>query len=201
TDIIRFGVGINPTDITLNRDANNLYITLNGTTDKITVLNWFYSTASRVEKIEFANGTSWDVNKLASTVYIGTANADTLSGSNQNETFYGLAGNDTIYGGNGNDIIEGGVGNDALYGGNSYYSDLYSSQSNGNDIYLFNTGFGQDTIVDYDTTSGNTDIIRFGVGINPTDITLNRDANNLYITLNGTTDKITVLNWFYSTAS
>ncbi|WP_413171071.1 calcium-binding protein [Anabaena azotica] len=207
-DTIRFGAGILPTDITLNRDANNLYISLNGTTDKITVQSWFSNSVYRVEKVAFANGTVWDTAKLASTAYTGTANADNLSGSEQNETFYGLAGDDTInassgndiiYGaegndtidaGNGNDTIEGGAGNDALYSG-SYYD-----SNNGNDIYLFNKGFGQDTISDYDSTTGNIDTIRFGAGILPTDITLNRDANNLYISLNGTTDNITVQSWF-----
>ncbi len=185
TDTIRFGTGINPTDVTLTRDQYHLYLSY-GATDKITVQNWGIANY-QIEKVEFANGTTWDVNKLASTVYTGTANDDTLSGADGDDIIYGLASNDYIYGGNGNDIIEGGVGNDALAG------------DSGNDIYIFNKGDGQDIIVDYDTTSGNTDTIRFGVGINPTDITLTKDQENLYLSLNGTTDKITVLGWFYDT--
>ncbi|MDM3860443.1 MAG: hypothetical protein PT118_11490, partial [Aphanizomenon gracile PMC644.10] len=83
----------------------------------------------------------------------GTANNDTLNGINGKDNWLvGNGGNDNISGGNGNDIIDGGAGNDTLNGGY------------GNDIYIFNKGDGQDTISDYDPTSGNTDTIRFGTG-------------------------------------
>ena len=51
--------------------------------------------------------------------------------------------------------LEGDAGNDTLVGGS------------GNDLYLFNTGFGQDTVIDTDATGGNQDIVRFGAGITP----------------------------------
>ncbi|XWU45336.1 MAG: hypothetical protein HEQ09_09275 [Dolichospermum sp. UKL202] len=186
TDTIRFGTDINPTDITLTRDQYNLYLSYS-TTDKITFQNWGYGTAYQIEKVEFANGTSWDKAKLLTAPFMGTASADYFSGTDGNDIFYGFAGNDNISGGNGNDTINSGLGNDNLNGGY------------GNDIYIFNKGDGQDTISDYDPTSGNTDTIRFGTDINPTDITLTRDQYNLYLSYS-TTDKITVQNWGYGTA-
>ncbi|MEA5621320.1 calcium-binding protein, partial [Cronbergia sp. UHCC 0137] len=118
----------------------------------------------------------------------GTASNDTLNGSNGKDNWLvGNAGNDNISGDNGNDIINGGLGNDTLNGGY------------GNDIYIFNKGDGQDTISDYDPTVGNIDTIRFGTGILPTDITLRRDQYNLYLSVNGTTDIITIQNWAYGT--
>ncbi|MFM6053822.1 MAG: calcium-binding protein, partial [Sphaerospermopsis kisseleviana] len=162
TDTIRFGTGINPTDITLTRDQDNLYLSY-ATTDKITVKNWG-SASYQIEKVEFANGITWDKAKLLTATFMGTVNDDYNYGTEGNETFYGLAGNDILFGGS------------------------------GKDIYIFNRGDGQDTIVDFDSTSGNIDIIRFGTGINPTDITLTRDQDNLYISY-GTTDKITLPDW------
>ncbi|MFN6156231.1 MAG: bluetail domain-containing putative surface protein [Dolichospermum sp.] len=132
TDTIRFGTDINPTDITLTRDQYNLYLSYS-TTDKITFQNWGYGTAYQIEKVEFANGTSWDSAKLLTAPFMGTASADYFSGTDGNDIFYGNAGDDNISGNSGNDIINGGAGNDNISGGN------------GNDILI--GGIGKDTLV------------------------------------------------------
>ncbi len=49
--------------------------------------------------------------------YIGTAGADSVTGTDADETFDGLAGGDTIGGGPGRDIIRGGEGADTIRGG------------------------------------------------------------------------------------
>jgi Ca2+-binding RTX toxin-like protein len=102
TDTIRFGIGINPTDITLTRDRHNLYLSY-GTTDKITVENRG-SANHQIEKVEFANGITWDETKLLTAPFMGTVNNDSLYGTEGNDTLYGLAGNDNLHGGSGNDI-------------------------------------------------------------------------------------------------
>ena len=59
------------------------------------------------------------------------------------------SGDDILRGRKGNDVLEGGEGNDRLFGGN------------GNDVFVFNTGDGQDTIMDFDAThAGGQDLIR-----------------------------------------
>ena len=184
TDTIRFAADVAPSDITLNRDGSNLYLSINGTTDKLTVQNWFSEDAYRVEQVQFADGTVWDANYLASVAYTGTDAADTLNGTSQGETFKALGGDDALTGGEGDDTLDGGTGNDALDGGT------------GNDTYVFGRGSGQDTISDYDTTSGNIDTIRLAAGISASDVTLSRDASNLYLGINGASDKITVQSWF-----
>ncbi|TAF12967.1 MAG: LysM peptidoglycan-binding domain-containing protein, partial [Nostocales cyanobacterium] len=113
----------------------------------------------------------------------GDAGDDYLDGGDGNDSLDGGAGNDTLYGGDGNDSLDGDYGDDSLYGGdgndslkdfigNNYLDGGTGNDSlyggSGNDIYIFKKGDGQDTIYDYDTTSGNTDTIRFGTGINPT---------------------------------
>jgi len=139
----------------------------------------------------------------------GNAGNDTLTGEIGNDTLYGQAGNDTLTGGEGNDTLVGGVGNDTLdggagndllYGGDSSYWSS-STTSNGNDIYIFGRGSGQDSIVDNDKTPGNLDTIRLADAVLPEDIKLQRNGDHLEISINDTTDKLTVQNWFWKETS
>ncbi|MEP5081341.1 MAG: pre-peptidase C-terminal domain-containing protein [Tateyamaria sp.] len=67
----------------------------------------------------------------------GNAGADTLNGNAGNDTLNGNGGADTLNGGNDADVLNGGIGNDVLTGGD------------GNDVFIFEDGFGNDTIVDF----------------------------------------------------
>ncbi|MBX9429455.1 calcium-binding protein [Ralstonia pseudosolanacearum] len=133
----------------------------------------------------------------ADTVYGGDGN-DSIDGGADNDYLYGEAGddalqgssgNDTLYGGNGNDTLEGGAGNDYLVG------------NEGSDTYVFNTGWGQDTIYNYDATSGRSDVIEFGSGIAATDVIATRSGDDLILSLRNGSDKVTVQSYFYSDAS
>ena len=64
----------------------------------------------------------------------GTSSADTIHGYGGNDIINGSGGDDLLYGNGGNDTLNGGLGNDVLYGGA------------GVDLFLFDTGGGQDTI-------------------------------------------------------
>lgn len=171
-------------DVTLWRDSSNIYVSINGTNDSISVDNWFADPAYRVEKVQFADGTVWNSSTMLAAMFRGTDAADYIAGSAGNDVIVGLGGDDALYGDIGNDTLDGGTGNDTLVGGT------------GNDTYLFGRGSGQDTISEYDPTAGNIDTIRLAVGISASDVTLSRDAYNLYLDINGTTDRITVQNWF-----
>ncbi len=65
TDVLRFR-DLNQADLTLSRDGDNLKIAVNGTTDTITVDRQFYSTDQDwgVERIEFADGSSWNLQDI-----------------------------------------------------------------------------------------------------------------------------------------
>ncbi len=59
-----------------------------------------------LEKIEFANGSSWDLATINSSAwYRGMSGNDTISGSSWNDTIYGDSGNDTLSGSGGDDIF------------------------------------------------------------------------------------------------
>ena len=76
----------------------------------------------------------------------------------------GGAGNDALYGNGGDDILDGGTGNDWLEGGG------------GNDVFVFENGFGTDTISDF--WNGN-DVVYFD-SVNP--ITDWNDLKNNHLT-------------------
>jgi Ca2+-binding RTX toxin-like protein len=116
----------------------------------------------------------------------GGDGVDTLDGGSGNDILDGGAGNDSLSGGSGADQITGGTGNDSLTGGS------------GNDQYSFSLGDGQDIINDSDSLQGNQDRLRFGTAINPLDLVISRQANDLRLAIHGTTDSLTVRNWYLS---
>ncbi|NDZ16100.1 calcium-binding protein [Variovorax sp. WS11] len=78
-------------------------------------------------------------------------------------------------------ILEGGAGNDYLNGGA------------GSDSYRFARGWGQDTIMAYDTSPGRLDAIEFDAGIAASDIVVSRsDVGHMTLGLKGSSDRITV---------
>jgi RTX calcium-binding nonapeptide repeat (4 copies) len=85
------------------------------------------------------------------------ADNDSLSGGNGNDIMVAGDGNDSLSGGNGNDTMNGGSGNDSLSGGNGNDSltggagDDVMSGGNGNDLFVFDAGFGHDTITGFQT--------------------------------------------------
>jgi Ca2+-binding RTX toxin-like protein len=107
---------LNASDVTLRRDANNLYVSVNGTSDVLRVMDWGTGSAYRVERLVFADGSMLDSAALALVPYLGSNGNDTITGTWDNEVIRGLAGNDSLSGGAGDDAIEGGDGNDTLRG-------------------------------------------------------------------------------------
>ena len=104
-------------------------------------------------------------------------------------SFEGLSENERF------NYLLGGAGNDTLYGS---YSD---------EIYLFNLGDGQDTIIErraneaYSNVLDSHDIIRFGAGISATDISYYRSNKDLILKHRNGTDQITIQNYFVEYSS
>jgi trimeric autotransporter adhesin len=91
-----------------------------------------------------------------------------------------------LSGANGNDTLRGGLGNDMVNGGA------------GNDTFLFGRGDGQDLVQD---NSGTADKLLYDTGINPLDLVISRQANNLRLSIHGSTDQVTIQNWYTSSAN
>ena len=75
---------------------------------------------------------------------------DTINGGNGNDFLFGDSGRDLLIGGNGDDLIMGGAGNDTLISGSNADSDIFRFNS---------VNDGYDTIQDFDTVGGLTDVI------------------------------------------
>jgi len=183
----------------LEKSGNyDLLVKIGNDGGQITLQGWFNTPPRRIGVFAFTDGTQLTNKELLETlpVYgttgndnindhlIGGAGNDTLYGYGGNDLLEGGAGNDYLYGGNGDDILDGGVGNDTLDGGS------------GNDTYLFGRGYDQDTIVDYDTTAGNTDVARFLDNIASDQLWFKHVGNNLEVDVIGTTDTLTIQNWY-----
>lgn len=120
----------------------------------------------------------------------GNEGNDTLHGARGNDIIDGDEGNDTLVGGEGDDMLYGGLGNDLLIGGAG--NDILTG-AQGNDRYLFNLGWGEDTILGMAANDAGSDVIQFGEGISPNDLQVTVDSSGtVYIELDGSTDKLTL---------
>lgn len=68
----------------------------------------------------------------------------------------------------------------------------------GNDTYSYSRGGGQDTVVD---NAGASDAMVFGTTITPMDVVISRQANDLRLAIHGSTDHVTIQNWYSSTTN
>jgi Ca2+-binding RTX toxin-like protein len=103
-----------------------------------------------------------------------------------NNTITGNSANNVLSSAGGADTLRGGQGNDTINGGS------------GNDIFQFGRGEGQDLVQD---NGGTADKILYDAGINPLDLVISRRANDLRLTIHGSSDRITVQNWYTSSVN
>lgn len=158
--------GINPADISLVRDGNNVTLMIaesaQGAGDGGSILlndQLDSSFDSGVEEIVFADGTMWTQENLRVMVLAQAA----------------TSGDDTISGFANNDTIAGGLGNDTLNGGS------------GNDTYVYAPGDGRDVIVE----SAGTDKIQLN-DIVPADVTVVKNGNNIILLIGQAGGRITI---------
>jgi Ca2+-binding RTX toxin-like protein len=78
----------------------------------------------------------------------------------------------------------GGIGSDVLIGGS------------GNDLYRFSRGDAPDVIRDKDTTLGNHDRLAFGETINPLDLVIERQANDLRVRIHNAGEAVLIGSWY-----
>ncbi len=86
-----------------------------------------------------------------------------FNGGNGDDMLNGAGGNDSLRGGDGNDSLVGGDGNDTLYGDDD---DDSLTGGTGSDIFAFGGGWGNDTIVDFDTATDKLDFRAAGLSAN-----------------------------------
>ncbi|WP_018229364.1 calcium-binding protein [Methyloversatilis universalis] len=97
--------------------------------------------------------------------------------------------NNRIVGNSLDNVLEGDIGADRLLGGA------------GNDTYKFSRGDEDDTILESDTTLGNQDVLNFESNVAYDQLWFTRVGSDLEISVIGTTDRVTVSNWYEGSAS
>lgn len=115
-----------------------------------------------LDSIQFADGSVRTWAEVVAALGVDVIGADTETP----QLINGTVANDRIVGSSGNDTISGGTGNDSLLGGT------------GDDTYLVGIGDGADVV---DDAAGSNDVLRFGAGILPTDLTLIQSGSVLTV--------------------
>ena len=121
---------------------------------------------------------SWVSTTLSANVEaLALAGTEALDGT-------GNALDNTLTGNTAANVLDGAGGADVLAGGL------------GDDTYWFNWGDGQDMVQENDTTQGNSDTVLFGNTVDPIDLVLSRQGNDLQLALHDSTDRLTIQNWY-----
>ncbi|RFB87648.1 hypothetical protein B5K11_26575 [Rhizobium leguminosarum bv. trifolii] len=136
-DVLRL-TDLNAADVTLSRVGVHSVLTVVETGHTITFDEQFYSSTANwgLDSIQFADGAVWDRAQIQA--------ASWIRGTVANETLTGTTGNDTLFGDAGNDSLSGGAGND---------------------VFVFKTGFGQDTVTDFAAGAGSEDVLDIGTDL------------------------------------
>ena len=181
-DTLRFGEGIDPARVRVVQEGNDLVFQVEGTNDHVRVKNWFPSSAYRVERVEFADGSSWDASAIAANtrtvINMQTPNIDLWSqgnsaivevnGTNGDNSINGTIGRDVLYGHDGDDWIEGLNGDDWLHGG---AGTNYLNGGVGSDTYVFANDGGHNYVSDF-IWDGGRNIVWVDPSISPDTIVL-----------------------------
>ncbi|WP_158246498.1 cadherin-like domain-containing protein [Thalassospira sp. GB04J01] len=181
-DRIVFGPDINPNDLLIRADGQDLIIALKNPeypdasfddlSDQLRLVNW-QDVRDRVEGLEFSSGTVIDIGAMLTNLGfaadgvvldVGTAMSEKLGdfAAGIGDEGIGLAGTinaELLLGGDGNDVIAGGGGNDIIGGGDGddrlYGQDGNDIISGGEGADLLDGGAGDDTLL----SDGNDTLI------------------------------------------
>ena len=208
-DRILLAPGIGPEDVVLDFDGfgTESIALLDSGEDALALES--AATLSRVEFLEFADGTVWDLGRLAleqfaspggSARNFGTPSNDSRALGADDELFFGLGGNDSLtdfnghnalYGNDANDTFSTGSGDDTLAGGAG--NDNFSPRT-GDNVIRFGRGSGQDTLTQSRRVSDRgSDTVLFGEEVRPEHLRLRRGPDaTLIVEIAGTPDSLTI---------
>ncbi|MER2491317.1 calcium-binding protein [Catenovulum sediminis] len=117
--------------------------------------------------------------------FVSGANAKVFNDTSGNQTIVGTDFGDVINQTSGNDQIYGGLGNDTI------------SLINGSSVVHFDLGDGQDTLsVRRNNSSSYKPKLLFGNNITPDMVSLSKNGEDLYLTINNTTDQVIITDYF-----
>ncbi|HBU28883.1 MAG TPA: hypothetical protein DEB56_03775 [Thiobacillus sp.] len=138
---------------------------------------------------ELANAGVDHVHVWKSMAYTLAANVENGSLGQVSGSLTGNALDNSLNGSWSDDVLDGGGGADTLAG------------SGGNDTYVVGRDYGTDTVIENDTTAGNTDVAQFLAGVASDQIWFLQVGNNLEASIIGTSDKLVIQDWYLGSAN
>lgn len=176
---------VNFAEVQFRRESDDLVLFGYNDTDSVRLRNYMSSSYWNDSVFQFADKTVTTADLMKNGLVLqGNDTDESIYGWSRRNEIYAAAGNDTIIAYGSNDILDGGMGNDYLAGGA------------GNDTYVFNQGFGRDTVYDYG--SGDKNVLQFN-GINAADISAQKSGSDLLLTATDGSS-VKVQNYFYGTS-
>lgn len=181
-DTIRLAFDVAPSDVTVARAGSNLLLRIQGSTDQLTIENYFQGVFDQVAFVQFADGILWDGEWIKDQILSGAGADGKLQGfEDRNDTVKGTEGSQLLVGLGGDDTLDGGAGLDTLKGGG------------GSDTYRFTPGSGSDVLFD---RAGDADTVQMGSGILPGDVAVLKSGTDLVLNLRDTMDSLVVSHFF-----
>lgn len=194
---------VNFADVKFRKEGTDLVLFGYNSDDSVRLLDYMNSSSWNDSVFQFADKTVTTADLMKNGLVLqGNDTNESISGWSGRNEIYGAAGNDTIVTYGADDVLDGGAGNDDLYGGAGNDTLIggagndYLAGGNGNDTYVFNQGFGQDTVYDYG--SGDKNVLQFN-GINAADISAQKSGSDLLLTA-ADGSSVKVQNYFYGTS-
>ncbi|SFG13752.1 calcium-binding protein [Neptunomonas qingdaonensis] len=175
-NVIRFIDGISFNDVAsgLMSSGDDLILRIASDGDQVCIEN-FFAVANTFEKLEFESGGELTAAQLYGAFGRTTPTATvTITDALSSRNILGDDADNTLMSGAGDDFLSGGEGSDT---------------------YVFNAGFGVDTLENLDTQPGDVDLARFE-GVNFEDLWLSRNEDHLQIDVAGTDNQVTVSHWY-----
>ena len=194
---------VNVADVKFRRESDDLVLFGYNDDDSVRLLNYMSSSSWNDSVFQFADKTVTTADLMKNGLVLqGSDSNESIYGWSYRNEIYGAAGNDKIVTYDADDVLDGGAGNDDLYGGAGNDTLIggagndYLVGGDGSDTYVFNQGFGQDTVYDYG--SGDKNVLQFN-GINAADISAQKSGSDLLLTA-ADGNRVKVQNYFYGTS-
>ena len=221
SDVLVFEGGATPTGYRTYDFSNNVtFIFANGgevTFDRheIESVKFADGTMRSVQGWEGSSGEVYMGSSVEDSDIAGSEGNDALTSYLGSDVLLGHGGDDLIFSGQGNDVVSGGAGNDVVDGGYGSDTYLFNAGDGSDQIYSFDYGFvnsfdvgvgtGSVGYFDYfpneflsarEGSNEDDDTLVLGESIHAEDVTFSRQGDNLALSINGTTDQVTVMDWF-----